>query len=1000
MAGFGGSVKLTGESEYRKALSQITQSLKVVSAEMKATSSSFANGEKSTKELSTSSKQLKDSLEKQKSALTTLKSQLASMQSEYKKTASNHQELVDKYEKEKSKLEEIEKTLGKSSQEYKDQQKIVTELGKEVADSSKKYDQQGRALNDVRIRTANAETQYNETARAVEELGNEARDSGEKALKASDGFTVWKGALSNLVSQGISKVVSGLKELGKATFSAGSNFESGMSQVSAISGATGDDLEKLTDKAKEMGAKTKYSATEATEAFKYMAMAGWKTEDMVDGIAGVMNLASASGEDLASVSDIVTDALTAMGYSAKDSGHFADVLASASSNANTSVGLMGSTFQYVAPLAGSMGYTIEDLATAIGIMANSGIKGQKAGTALRSVLSRLSAPPKECAEAMEKLGVSITNADGTMKPLNEVIGDMRKSFDGLSEAQKTQYAKSIAGQEAMSGLLALVNASPEDYDKLTQAIQNCDGASEKMANTMNDTVGGQITLLKSKIEGVMIKVFEKASGSIRDAIDKISTTLDGVNWDSVAETLGNFAKKAVDLFSYLIKNGDKVKAVINGIVAGFLAFKTVTFITSIVTGVQALFSAIEMGVPIMKALNIAMNANPIGIIITAIATLVGAFITLWNTNEDFRNFFIKIWENIKSVVGKVIDGIVGFFTETIPNAIDKMVTFFSELPSKIWQFLVNAFDKVKQFGSDMVSKAVEIGSNVIESITTFFSQLPEKIGYFIGFAIGKVVQWGVDLYEFATTKIPEFVDSVIEFISELPSKIWEWLVNAFNNVKQWGSDMVSKARQTASDFVDKVVSFLKDLPNKAYSHLKSVITKVTSWAKDMGKKGKEGAKELFDNVVNGLKQLPSKVLSIGEDIVKGIWNGINNMLGWIKGKVSGFCSGVLDGFKSALGIKSPSRVMRDKVGVFMAQGIAVGFEDEMANVTKEMQDAIPTSFDVGASINGVSAGSQGAFAQLDLIGAFKDALSQMKIELDDEVAGKFVEKTVARAIYT
>ena len=225
----------------------------------------------------------------------------------------------------------------------------------------------------------------------------------------------------------------------------GSDFEAGMSKVSAISGAAGADFEKLSDKAKEMGAKTKFSATEAASAFEYMAMAGWKTEDMLSGIEGVMDLAAASGESLAVTSDIVTDALTAFGLSAKESGHFADVLAAASSNANTNVSMMGETFKYVAPVAGALGFSAEDTAVAIGLMANSGIKAGQAGTSLRSIMTRLAKPTDDVAIAMEELGISITNSDGSMKSLNEIMGDLRSGFAGLSEAEKTNMAATIGG---------------------------------------------------------------------------------------------------------------------------------------------------------------------------------------------------------------------------------------------------------------------------------------------------------------------------------------------------------------------------------------------------------------------------------------------------------------------------------------------------------------------------------------------------------------------------
>lgn len=296
-------------------------------------------------------------------------------------------------------------------------------------------------------------------------------------------------------------------------------FEAAMSQVKAISGATGEEFTQLTEKAKQMGATTKFTAAQSAEAFNYMAMAGWKASDMMSGIEGIMNLAAASGEDLGTTSDIVTDALTAFNLKASDSTHFADVLAQASANANTNVSKMGQTFQYVAPVAGAMGYSIEDTALAIGLMANAGIKGEKAGTALRSIFTRLADPPKDAAEAIEKLGLSITNADGSMRPLNDVMKDLRKSFAGLTQEQKVQIASQLAGQEAMSGLLALVNASEEDYNKLAEAIGNADGASKKMSDTMLDNLSGKWTLFQSALDGVKISLGERFKPYLMDALD-------------------------------------------------------------------------------------------------------------------------------------------------------------------------------------------------------------------------------------------------------------------------------------------------------------------------------------------------------------------------------------------------------------------------------------------------------------------------------------------------
>ncbi len=295
---------------------------------------------------------------------------------------------------------------------------------------------------------------------------------------------------------------------GTAIIKMSSDFESAMSKVQAISGSTGDDMAKLTAKAKEMGAKTKFSATESAEAFTYMAMAGWKTEDMLNGIDGIMSLAAADGLDLATTSDIVTDAITAFGLTAEDSAHFADVLAAASSNANTNVSMLGESFKYAAPVAGSLGYSAEDTAIALGLMANAGIKGSQGGTALRGSLTRLIKPSDDAAEMMERYGISLTNADGSIKSLGEVMNTLRTTLGGLSEAEQAQAAATLFGQEAMSGMLAIVNTSDADFDKLTTAVYGSEGAAKTMSETMQNNFSGQLTQLKSSLEGLAIELGE------------------------------------------------------------------------------------------------------------------------------------------------------------------------------------------------------------------------------------------------------------------------------------------------------------------------------------------------------------------------------------------------------------------------------------------------------------------------------------------------------------
>lgn len=333
------------------------------------------------------------------------------------------------------------------------------------------------------------------------------------------------------------------------------DFESMMSQVKAISGATGQAFDDLTAKAQEMGATTKFTATESAEAFNYMAMAGWKPQQMIDGISGIMSLAAASGEDLGTTSDIVTDALTAFGMTASESGHFADVLAQASANANTNVSMLGESFKYVAPVAGAMKYSIEDTSLALGLMASANVKGSMSGTALKTSIANMVKPTNDMAEAMDKYGISVTDGEGNLKSLKGVIDNIRGSLGGLSRDEQTAVASTIWGKEAMAGMLAIINASEEDYNKLSNAIYNADGASQQMADTMLDNLKGSFTLMQSAIEGTENAFGKRLSPYLRDIAGGIADAMpgitDGINavMDVVDDKIAGVKRKITDMTS-------------------------------------------------------------------------------------------------------------------------------------------------------------------------------------------------------------------------------------------------------------------------------------------------------------------------------------------------------------------------------------------------------------------------------------------------------------------
>ena len=451
-------------------------------------------------------------------------------------------------------------------------------------------------------------------------------------------------------------------EIGKGLMSASNtamDFEAKLSKVKAITGATAQDMLTLEKTALELGQKTKFSASQSAEAMSYLGMAGWKTNEIIAGMPGLLNLAAASGEDLASVADIISDDLTAFGMKAEQAGHMADVFAAASNNANTNVAMMGQTFKYAGAVAGSLGFSLEDVAIATGLMANAGIKADQAGTSLRSIMTRLVKPPKQAAEALDELGISAVNSDGSMKPLMQIVNELRQKFAGLSEAQKGSLGAAIAGQEAMSGFLSLMNAGDADIDKLSQAINNCNGAAGKMADTMNDNAQGSIVAFQSAIETLQITVgktllpiiTEAAKGmtSFAQSLGSFSAEYPGVASGALAVTTSIFVLGAAGNGLMWIFNG--VKTVIMGSKAAWalmqLAMNSSTVATIASTAAQ-------------WAMNAAMYACPVGIMIAGIAALVAAGYALYTNWDTVKQFFVNLWESPTARVFMFITGPVGW----------------------------------------------------------------------------------------------------------------------------------------------------------------------------------------------------------------------------------------------------------------------------------------------------------------------------------------------------
>lgn len=744
-------------------------------------------------------------------------------------------------------------------------------------------------------------------------FGDKSATAEQKLNGLSSAFKTTGGLLSKNVTLPIVGV-------GAAAVKTATDFEAGMSEVKAISGATGSEFDALRDKAIEMGAKTKFSASDSADAFKYMAMAGWDASQMMDGIAGIMDLAAASGEDLATTSDIVTDALTAFGLQASDSAHFADVLAQASSKSNTNVGLMGETFKYVAPVAGALGYSIEDTAVAIGLMANSGIKGSQAGTALRSTITRLAKPVGEAKDAVEELGISITNADGTMKPLSQTMVELREKFAGLTEEQKAQYAAMLAGQEGMSGLLAIVNASDEDFQKLTDEINNANGAAEDMASVMMDNTAGAVEQLKGALESAGILIGEKLTPYIRKLAEWITGLVEKFNSLSEEEQ-DQIVKFGLILAAIgpVLLILEKVISVVSTVVKAFKLFgTTMTTVKTSIDLVKAGYTGLATqmgGIPKLVAgisTGFGGMLAPIAAVIAIVAVLVGAFVTLWKTNEEFRDNMVGIWNSIKESINNFFDGVV----ERI-NALGFDFENITEVIKTVWFALC-----------DVLAPVFEGAFNTIAIVLDgVFNQILSVMDIFIGLFTGNWEQLWEGVKGVVSGIVETFANlgsNILGVIGDIGAEIlnklgFEKAAEGFQNFFDTLSDLFGQIPELLSSAIDTIVSFFTEtIPNAFNSAIEAVQGFVDNIIEFFTVTVPEAfstfVNETIPNAINSIvqwfEQLPYMIgYAIGE-LIGYFYLFATNLWTWITTELPLIIEGIIQWFAQL-----PSRIWEWLTGV-------------------------------------------------------------------------------------
>lgn len=805
----GGTIKLKGESEYRRALSQITQNLREVSSEMKVVTSMYDKSDTSTEALTAKSDVLNKRLEEQKSKLKLVSDQYKQYQNAVKQSANEHTQLGEKLESAKGKLASIEAQVGKNSQEYKEQEKVVNDLKKQYDESTEAQDKNKKSLSQLAVQLNNAQADVNKTTKEIDNLGKESDDSAKQVKNLSNnmndaddasknlngGFTVLKGTMANLASQAISKVVDGFKQLVGGAVDYQKSMEYYTTSFTVMTGSAdkaGETVKKLAD----IGATTPFDMPQLADATSLLMNFGFSADDAVDSMMMLGDISQGNAEKL-----------------------------------NT-------------------------IARAYGKM-NSAQK-----VSLESINMMIDAGFNPLQEISEKTGES-------MQHLYDRVSKGKMSVDEITESMKRSTSE-----------------GGKYFQSMDAQSQTLDGRLSTLSDTVN-----------SKLGGVLQPILQKAA---YEWIPNVTNAIDNMDIDSVVSVIDEIVSGVGDLFGFIMDNGDTIISLVAGIGAAMLTWNVASMINGVVTSIKA-FQAANEGATIAQALlNGVMNANPIMLVVTLLAGLITTIVTLWNTNEGFRDAVISVWDAFKETVG-------------------------------------NAITSVGEF---------------INNLIAWFQALSESIGAFLGEVIG--------------------------------------------NVQNWASNMVSMAYEAGSNFVSNVVSFISGLPSAVWNWLSNTLAKARDFAGQLAQAGTNAARGLANNIINGIKSLPWQLYNWGVDMVKGIANGIKSAIHYVTSAVSS----VADKIKSFLHFSRPDEGPLAEYESWMPDMVA-GLSDslrkaspELINQTEALANGMSDAFNVNGGVS-VSGGRSYDY----MVEAFKDALSQVKIEMDDEEMGHFVDKTVTKLIY-
>ena len=941
MAGFGGAVKLTGESEYIKAVKNITQSLKEVDSELKLVTSQYDKNDKSEKALADQSEVLNKKYDMQNQKLKALNANYKALEKQQETNKAKHKALGDELNNEIKKLKEIEAESGKDSDAYKKQADIVNQLTSDYKKSGDAIEKNEEKLSKARIELKNTEAALNTTGREIDNLGKSAetgakdneklgkavKDAGEDADKsAKGGFTVFKGVLADLAATAIKEVVSGLKEIGSAAKDAFSEFDDGRDAVIKATGATGKQAEELQESYKNVTKNVVGSYSDIGKVIGELnTRMGFTGEELEDAATKFIKFSDITGVDATTAVQNVSRAMEKAGMSSSDYGRVLDKLVAASQSTGVSVDkLSDSMTKYAAPMK-TLGFTMDDTIAMFSQFERSGVNVEQAFGGLQKAAANWAKDGKDASAEFNKLVEDIKNSPNDIEAT-------QKAVEAFGSKTGVELADAIrSGKMEYSDLISTISSS---HGRLESTFEGTQDASDKVKLSMQG--------LKTDLAGFVDKILTEYGPDIEKVINSIVPTISYIIDKAFpaikkgGEWIGNNVLPVInDCLTWINDNLNVLLPLLAGLAGAIAVYKVWTITTKAVAAAQALLNAV-------------MAANPIMLVVVAIGALTAALTTLFFTNEDFREGVIDTWNKIKEGAQIVWDWLVNLVTVEIPGAL-----------------------------YDLGETIVTTGADILE----FIGEIPQKIGEFIGSI----------LYD-----LDQFISDIVNKGLNLAEDFGEWILSLLGKAGQFVVDLGNKGLNAIEDFVDNIIDGIVSLPGDIKEKLDEVLEKVGSFAVDLAQAAVNAGKDFFTNLWDEIKELPQKFINLGKDCIEGFWKGFKKL---ITGDASPITD-LVNEAKKELGINSPSKVFADEIGKNAALGIGVGFTEEMENVSEEMRNAIPTSFDLDTSVNARGGSYMGAgYSFNELVSALKEALTGVDVELDDIKVGKFVKKTVTDAIY-